>query len=48
MYALHCSWNVGRAHIIMFSTEAYFFPEYGHGSVKAQFEWLEKDLAVSS
>ena len=44
---LDCSWNVGRAHIIMFSTEAYFFPEYGFGSVKAQYEWLEKELAVS-
>ena len=44
---LDCSWNVGCAHIIMLSTEVYFYVEYGLASLKAQFEWLEKDLAVS-
>ncbi len=42
------SWNIGPAHIIMFSTEVYFYLEYGLKPVREQYEWLVKDLQVHS
>ncbi|KAL9953577.1 hypothetical protein ACROYT_G041018 [Oculina patagonica] len=38
------SWDIGPAHIISFSTEVYFFLEYGLEQIVQQYEWLEKDL----
>ena len=38
------SFNIGPAHVIAFSTEFYFFVEYGWGQIGNQFRWLEKDL----
>ncbi|KAI7804956.1 putative iron/zinc purple acid phosphatase-like protein-like, partial [Triplophysa rosa] len=38
------SWNIGPAHIISFSTEVYFYLEYGLDLLFRQYEWLKKDL----
>ncbi|KPM08263.1 iron/zinc purple acid phosphatase-like protein 1 [Sarcoptes scabiei] len=38
------SWNIGPAHIIMFSTEFYYYTEYGWDQIRIQYEWLERDL----
>nr|XP_020642838.1 acid phosphatase type 7 isoform X1 [Pogona vitticeps] len=46
--SLWYSWNVGPAHIISFSTEVYFFLEYGWRLVAEQFRWLERDLQEAS
>jgi 3',5'-cyclic AMP phosphodiesterase CpdA len=42
------SWDVGPAHIISFSTEVYFFLEYGIDLPKWQYEWLEQDLKAAN
>ncbi|XP_058052308.1 acid phosphatase type 7 isoform X4 [Ahaetulla prasina] len=42
--SLWYSWDVGPAHIIAFSTEVYFFLNYGEQLVAKQFQWLERDL----
>ena len=41
------SWDLGPAHIISFSTEVYFFLNYGRHLVERQFHWLESDLQVT-
>jgi hypothetical protein len=38
------SFNIGPAHVIAFSTEFYFFVNYGWHQIRSQFEWLERDL----
>ncbi|CAF1500990.1 unnamed protein product [Didymodactylos carnosus] len=38
------SWNFGLAHIISFSTEVYFWFEYGFAQISNQYKWLEQDL----
>lgn len=38
------SFDIGPAHIIAFSTEFYFFLQYGWKQVINQFKWLENDL----
>ncbi|XP_043088378.1 acid phosphatase type 7 isoform X1 [Puntigrus tetrazona] len=38
------SWNIGPAHIISFSTEVYFYLEYGLDLLFRQYEWLKEDL----
>ncbi len=38
------SYNIGPAHIISFSTEFYYYINYGTHQIPTQFEWLEKDL----
>nr|AYV89047.1 Iron/zinc purple acid phosphatase-like protein [Tetranychus truncatus] len=38
------SYNIGPAHFISFSTEFYFFFEYGWSQLYTQFKWLEEDL----
>lgn len=38
------SFNIGPAHIIAFSTEFYFFYEYGWTQIVRQYKWLENDL----
>uniref|UniRef100_A0A8C5WZK3 Purple acid phosphatase n=1 Tax=Laticauda laticaudata TaxID=8630 RepID=A0A8C5WZK3_LATLA len=44
--SLWYSWDVGPAHLIAFSTEVYFFLDYGEQLVAKQFQWLERDLQV--
>ena len=41
------SFNIGPAHIISFSTEFYYFIEYGIEQVINQYNWLEQDLIVN-
>ncbi|XP_046665735.1 acid phosphatase type 7 isoform X2 [Homalodisca vitripennis] len=38
------SFNLGPAHFIGFSTEAYYFLNYGIKQVVLQYQWLEDDL----
>lgn len=38
---------MGSAHIIGFSTEFYYFTEYGFDQIVSQYEWLEQDLIVN-
>ena len=38
------SFDLGRAHIISYSAEFYYFTQYGWDQIKRQYEWLEKDL----
>lgn len=38
------SFDIGPAHIIGFSTEFYFFYQYGWTQLVRQYEWLENDL----
>jgi len=40
------SWNMGPIHFIGFSTEVYYFLEYGLKPLTTQFNWLKKDLEV--
>ena len=40
------SFNVGSAHIIAFSTEFYYYTEYGYDQIANQYQWLENDLRV--
>ena len=47
-YACINSWDVGNAHFVIFSTEVYFFTQYGMELIGEQFNWLEQDLKVWS
>lgn len=38
--------NVGPVHVVSFSTEFYFFVEYGFAQIERQYDWLVKDLQV--
>ncbi|KAH9527597.1 Acid phosphatase type 7 [Dermatophagoides farinae] len=38
------SFNIGPAHVIGFSSEFYYYTEYGVSQIHNQFEWLEQDL----
>ncbi|UJR35793.1 hypothetical protein I4U23_028541 [Adineta vaga] len=38
------SFNVGSAHVIGFSTEFYYYTEYGFDQIINQYQWLEEDL----
>ncbi|XP_055842591.1 acid phosphatase type 7-like [Episyrphus balteatus] len=38
------SFNLGPVHFISYSTEVYYFLNYGIKSLVKQFEWLENDL----
>ena len=40
------SFNVGPVHFISFSTEFYYYLEYGVEQVANQFAWLEQNLKV--
>ena len=42
-----CSWNIGPAHIISYSTEVYFWLQYGIEQIVQQYNWLIRDLEVS-
>ena len=41
------SFNIGSAHIIGFSTEFYYYTEFGFDQIANQYAWLEADLRVS-
>ena len=41
------SWNIGPAHIISFSTEVYYWLNYGIEQIVRQYDFLKKDLQVS-
>lgn len=38
------SFNLGPVHFIGFSTEVYYFLNYGLKLLTKQYEWLEQDL----
>ncbi|XP_023035328.1 acid phosphatase type 7 isoform X2 [Drosophila willistoni] len=38
------SFDVGPVHFISFSTEFYYFTQYGLKQIVMQYEWLERDL----
>lgn len=38
------SFDLGPIHFIAFSTEVYYYLEYGKELVNYQFDWLEQDL----
>lgn len=42
-----CSFNMGPAHIVSFSSEFYYFIKYGVRQVVEQYEWLKRDLEAS-
>ncbi len=44
---LRNSFNVGPAHIIGFSSEFYYYTEYGFDQIVNQYQWLEQDLIVT-
>uniref|UniRef100_A0AC35EW47 Purple acid phosphatase n=1 Tax=Panagrolaimus sp. PS1159 TaxID=55785 RepID=A0AC35EW47_9BILA len=41
---LFYSFDIGKAHFIAFSTEFYFFLNYGTEQIRTQYEWIKKDL----
>lgn len=45
---LFYSFDLGHAHFIAFSTEFYYFTNYGWDQIKTQYEWLIQDLEVRS
>ena len=38
------SYDLGPAHIISFSTEFHYYPQFGTEQIRNQYEWLERDL----
>ena len=46
IYWILCSWNIGPAHIISYSTEVYFWLQYGIEQIVQQYNWLIRDLEV--
>ena len=38
------SYNVGPAHVIVYSSEFYYFVGYGWEQIANQYEWLKSDL----
>lgn len=38
------SFNMGPIHFVSFSTEVYYFLQYGYKLLTKQYEWLENDL----
>jgi len=43
---LRFSFDLGHAHFIAFSTEFYFFWQYGFEQIPNQWKWLIDDLKV--
>jgi len=42
------SFNCGPIHFILFSSEFYFYDQYGTGQLQAQYNWLVEDLAKAN
>jgi acid phosphatase type 7 len=42
------SMNIGPIHLVSFSSEFYYFVEYGWTQIVEQYRWLEKDLAEAN
>ncbi|XP_061385995.1 acid phosphatase type 7-like [Musca vetustissima] len=42
--SLWYSFNLGPVHFVSFSTEVYYFLNYGYKLLTKQYEWLENDL----
>lgn len=42
------SLDIGPVHIVLFSTEYYYYTEYGTEQIKRQFEFLEEDLTKAN
>jgi hypothetical protein len=38
------SYNVGSAHVIVYSSEFYYFVNYGRKQIAEQYVWLKNDL----
>ena len=38
------SFNVGTAHVISFSTEFYYYTQFGWDQIRTQYQWLLDDL----
>lgn len=43
---LFYSINIGPIHLISFSTEFYYFFDFGFKQIVNQYKWLEEDLKV--
>jgi len=39
--------NIGPVHLISFSSEYYYFVQYGWEQIIRQYDWIERDLMVS-
>lgn len=46
--SLMYSFNLGPVHFIGFSTEVYYFMNYGIKTLIRQYEWLKNDLIEAS
>lgn len=44
--SMYYSFNMGPIHFISFSTEFYYYLNYGMSPLINQFYWLENDLKV--
>ncbi|XP_075265087.1 acid phosphatase type 7-like [Convolutriloba macropyga] len=42
------SFDLGPIHFVMFSSEFYFYDNYGIGQLQAQYNWLVEDLAKAN
>jgi hypothetical protein len=42
------SFNLGRAHLIFYSTEFYYYTQYGKEQIKNQYNWLKRDLEMAN
>lgn len=39
--------NIGPIHLLAFSSEFYYFTNYGFEQIVKQYEWMEHDLTVT-
>ena len=42
------SFNMNNIHFIIYSTEFYYYTQFGTGQIQAQFNWLKEDLAKAN
>lgn len=38
------SFNYNNIHFIIYSSEFYYYPQFGTGQIQAQYNWLQEDL----